>query len=403
MSARPRILMLTTQLGYGGAETSFIRLANYLAAHAQVTVALFTATYGRTDYASGHEALNAETVLIDRANPSSRVGRWARRVLAVWRLKRTHDVAISFLSGPNLVNALSGNGARSIVSLRGSRRYDPVATPFMRIVFTYVLDPITYALAQWIVPVSPGLQHELPWWVSRARVVPIPPFIDMSALHARLAEPLPTDVVALAGQPLLVAVGRLSPEKGVQHLLEVMAMLASLKPGVKLLLVGDGPSAGALRAQATRLGLAVDDVTPGVSAVLFAGYQKNVMPFIARARALVLASSTEGFPSVLLEAIAAGVPVIANDAPWGARAILQPETANMPEPYAAVQPIVSPYGSLMPRIDDAIYHPIWVQQLLRYLHAEASPLPAAKTFLDSFSLDRIGARWQQLIGQVMGS
>lgn len=39
---RPRLLMLTTQLGYGGAETYFVRLANHLAQDRPVTIALFT-------------------------------------------------------------------------------------------------------------------------------------------------------------------------------------------------------------------------------------------------------------------------------------------------------------------------------------------------------------------------
>lgn len=403
MNLRPRILMVTTQLGYGGAETSFIRLANYLAQTSDVTVALFTPTYGRTDYASGHEALRARKVVIDLDVKKDRLARWWRRISVVRRLKREHDVTISFLTGPNLVNALSGHRSRSIVSLRGSRRYDPLATLRERLLFAYMLDPLTYALAKWIVPVSPGLMHELPRWVSRARVISIPPFIDKAALETKCNEPIPAEYGLLENQPVLVAVGRLSPEKGLQHLLVVMAMLSSMKTGVKLLLVGDGPSADGLRAQAIHLGFAVDDLRPGVSAVIFAGYQANVMPFIKLARVLVLASSTEGFPSVLLEAMASGVPVIANDAPWGARAILQPELVASELPYATVRATRTAYGALMPRIDDAVHHRAWVQQLLQHLEARTDTSYAAKTRIDEFVIERVGARWQQLIDSVMAS
>ena len=57
--------MLTTQLGYGGAETSFIRLANFLAQSMDVTVALFSRDYAKGAYASGHEPLQANIVLLD--------------------------------------------------------------------------------------------------------------------------------------------------------------------------------------------------------------------------------------------------------------------------------------------------------------------------------------------------
>lgn len=401
MSASPRVLMLMTQLGYGGAETSFIRLANLLAQEMEVTVALFTATYGRDDYASGHEALTTKVVLIDAPDRASRLRRWYRRVMTVRHLKRAHDVTISFLSGPNVVNALAGKHARSVVSLRGSRRYDPVASVISRLVFTYVLDPVTYGLAKWIVPVSPGLMHELPRWIDRSRIVSIPPFIERASVAAHVHQSLPPGYEALVGQPVIIVIGRLSPEKGVQHLLPVFEALSALKAGVKLLLVGDGPSAAALRTQAHAMAMAINDLTPGITSVLFAGYQKHVPPFLALARVLVLASSTEGFPSVLLEAMMAGVPVIANDAPWGARAILQPEQAAKAIPYATMTATRTPYGTLMPRIDDPTNHGHWVQQLLQHLDTPPVVSDEVKHRVDRFSIERVGEQWKALIERVV--
>ena len=51
MNGRLRVLMLTTQLGYGGSESNFVELAKYLSNTCDVTVAIFTRDYGRGDYA----------------------------------------------------------------------------------------------------------------------------------------------------------------------------------------------------------------------------------------------------------------------------------------------------------------------------------------------------------------
>lgn len=393
MGERKKILMVTAQLGYGGAETSFIRLANFLSGSADVTVALFTKDYGTGAYAKGHEALNATIVLLDGAAPCGRLRRWAKRIVTLRKLKQQHDATISFLSGPNLVNVLAGVNTRSIVSVRGSRVYDPVSGARQQWLFRYVLDPIIYRLAARIVPVSAGLRNEIGDW---AKIHAIPPFIELPTIQQKLSEPVAAPYTALKGQPVIIAVGRLSLEKGFHHLIRVFATLATRQPGVKLLLVGDGPMLGQLRAQCTSHALVMDDVTPGISAVLFAGYQKNVLPLMAQSRVFALTSATEGFPNVVLEAMLAGVPVIAADTPWGARAILGADT-QVKQPYPTTQPTAAPYGMLMPRIDTAESEAAWLETLDRYTR-EAQPVPqgAAQRPAD-FDITIIGAQWTHLI------
>jgi glycosyltransferase involved in cell wall biosynthesis len=396
-----RVLMLTTQLGYGGAETSFIRLANHLAESMEVTVALFTSDYGMQSYAKGHAPLHAKVELLDDASRAKgRLARWWARVQRVRALKAKHDVIISFLSGPNLVNALSGRTARSIVSLRGSRVYDPVAPHKQRWLFQYLLDPITYWLAGYVVPVSPGLVHELPRGTKQ--VFAIPPFIDKETLGASLAEPLPASYEALRGQKVIVAVGRLSVEKGFQHLIRVVGVIAKQQAGVKLLLVGDGPMAPALRSACAAHGLAVDDMSPNSNAVIFAGYQKNVLPFMKLGQVYALTSATEGFPSVLLEAMVAGVPVVAADTPWGARAILDEYVQGAPTPYPTTTAKQTDYGTLLPRIDAPEYESIWVNALSQHIEGNVLLTPLAAARPDDFSLAHVGAVWKSLIHRVAG-
>ena len=82
----------------------------------------------------------------------------------------------------------------------------------------------------------------------------------------------------------------------------------------RLLILGEGPDRDALTAQIEALGLA-DDVE-------LAGYNDNPYAYFARATAFVLSSRWEGLPTVLIEALSCGAPVIATECPSGPREIL---------------------------------------------------------------------------------
>jgi glycosyltransferase involved in cell wall biosynthesis len=107
-----------------------------------------------------------------------------------------------------------------------------------------------------------------------------------------------------AGKRLLF-VGRLAAIKGVVLLLQAVAALKDRHPDLRLTLVGEGPEAAALKARAADLGVA--------EIVVFTGYlgPEGVAEELARADLFVLPSFAEGVPVVLMEAMAAGRPVIA--------------------------------------------------------------------------------------------
>ena len=102
----------------------------------------------------------------------------------------------------------------------------------------------------------------------------------------------------------LLFVGRLAGVKGVPLLLEAMAALAPTHPDLRLNLIGDGPDRASLEAQTRALGLE--------DRVAFLGYrsQAEVARALSETDVFVLPSFAEGVPVVLMEAMAAQVPVV---------------------------------------------------------------------------------------------
>lgn len=101
----------------------------------------------------------------------------------------------------------------------------------------------------------------------------------------------------------MVFVGRLAPAKGLRILIDAMSSLSASLPNLKLAIIGDGEDRAHLEELAAPLGASVS----------FLGYrsQKEVAEAVSEADALVLPSLAEGLPVVLMEALAAGKPVIA--------------------------------------------------------------------------------------------
>jgi glycosyltransferase involved in cell wall biosynthesis len=118
-------------------------------------------------------------------------------------------------------------------------------------------------------------------------VGPLPTPAERAA--AREALRLPADV------PVVAFVGRLSPEKAPEVLLRALRGTAT-----RILVAGEGPLREALAAEADP------------EQVRFLGFLSDVRPVLAAADVLALPSRTEGLPMAVLEAMAAGLPVVAS-------------------------------------------------------------------------------------------
>lgn len=127
--------------------------------------------------------------------------------------------------------------------------------------------------------------------------------------------------------PTLLAVGNLVENKG-QHL--AVEALRAL-PGFRLCLVGDGPQSAALQAQARQLGVA--------DRVLFCGRveQERLSLYYSAADMLVLPSSREGSPNVVLESMASGTPVVATAVGGTPELVSEPVAGRLTADRSAAQ------------------------------------------------------------------
>lgn len=120
-------------------------------------------------------------------------------------------------------------------------------------------------------------------------------------------EPARYDPAPRTGPPHLLFVGRLAAVKGVGVLLDALATLKTSLPDLRVTLIGDGPERAQLTRDAAEMGLS--------DTVDFIGYrsQSEVAEALKDTDALILPSFAEGVPVVLMEAMAAGRPVIATN------------------------------------------------------------------------------------------
>ncbi len=113
--------------------------------------------------------------------------------------------------------------------------------------------------------------------------------------------------------PVILGAGRLSKQKDFPTLLHAFALIRAQRPA-RLMIIGEGEDRTSLLQLAERLGVADD--------MLLLGFQENPFAFMKAADLFVLSSTHEGFGNVILEALAAGCPVVSTDCPAGPGEIL---------------------------------------------------------------------------------
>ena len=227
------------------------------------------------------------------------------------------DTLFSAAPALNIWAYLARRRARTSTRLIVSERSHFSSGKPRKLLRKQVLAPMmrhAYAGADRVVAVSHGVARDLIENVGVAAE-------HITVLHnptigpdfqARMAAPVDHPWFDAGGPPVLLAVGRLAGQKDLPTLIEAFAIARSERP-MRLVLLGEknatAKGEGQIHKLVERAGIAPD--------VAFLGYDPNPIRYMARADLFVLSSLFEGFPNVLLEALAAGCPVVSTDCPSG--------------------------------------------------------------------------------------
>ncbi|MEZ4662527.1 MAG: glycosyltransferase [Caldilineaceae bacterium] len=172
-----------------------------------------------------------------------------------------------------------------------------------------------YNWADGIVAVSNGVANDLAQSTSipRERIRAIYNPVILPDVAAKAAAPVEHPWFGPGEPPVLLGVGRLTMQKNFPLLIEAFAKVRQNRPA-RLLILGEGEDRPKLEKLARTLGVESDVSLPG--------FVENPYAYMANAALFVLSSSWEGLPTVLIEAIYCGAPVVATDCPSGPHEIL---------------------------------------------------------------------------------
>jgi len=300
-----RIVLAISSLGSGGAERVIALLAGALAARDH-EVWLVTLAHSGDDFFAADSRVRRLGLGLMGDSPNMLHGLWAnaRRLRALRRVVSTVEphAVVSFMTSMNVLAIMAC--MRLPMRVIVSERVDPAAHREAR-VWT-ALRSMLYQRADAVVVQTESIAE---WFRKRlrkrARVVVIPnPVAPVSDFEPGVCE----------SQPYILAAGRLAHQKGFDLLIRAFAEAQTQTGQLRLVVAGEGPEGQHLRDLAIQLGLG--------ARVSFPGRVRELSALMKAAMAFILPSRYEGFPNVLLEALAAGVPCVAADGPGAAREIL---------------------------------------------------------------------------------
>ena len=301
----PRLILVIGSLGCGGAERALIEMANHWRGlEWDVTLATWSGSEVQDFYEIDPRISRVTLAAPTLPAKVSRFDSLRCLIIRILRLRRLiaqkePDAVLSFIDVSNVLTILASAAlrVRVVVSERTNPSQNQTISKFWKF-----SRRLTYRWAGAVVAQT----NDAAEWLDKqcgVRSLVIPNAIR------RMPE-----VDAVRG-PLILAIGRLTREKGIDTLLRAFAQISARFHEWRLVIAGDGPERSALisLSEDLRLNGRVD----------FIGEIRDVETWLARAGLVVHASRREGFPNAVLEAMAMGAPVICTNCQSGPSDIIK--------------------------------------------------------------------------------
>lgn len=307
-----RVAIFVAYMGGGGAERAMLKLAGGIARRGNRVDLVLSRAEG--EYLP---EVHGSVRIVDLG--ASRVLTSLPRLIRYLRRERP-SVMLASLNHVNIValwaRRLARVDTRLVVNEQSTLSLEAPHSARLRHRLVPRLIRRFYPWADGIVAVSQGAADDLARTagLSPDRILVAHNPIVTPELREMAAVPLDHPWFQPGEAPVVLAAGRLSPQKDFAALIRAVSLVRRRRP-VRLLILGEGRERAGLEALAADVGLDGAFDLPG--RVL------NPYPYMARAAAFVLSSRWEGLPSVLIEALFCGVPVVATDCPSGPMEILE--------------------------------------------------------------------------------
>lgn len=368
-----KLAFLVSSLGPGGAERVAATLCNAWVSQGHQVILIPTYSGGGKSFYELDTRVKLRFLAreVGVSSISKRGKSYYQRLMALRNLLRQYkpNLILSFLPNVNVAAVLATRGMR--VPLIVCERTYPPQLPLSWV--WSLLRRWTYPLASRVtVLTSEGLdwlRREIP---SAHGVVLPNPLLYPLPVKAPLL--VPAAVVANE-RNVLLAVGRMSEEKGFKGLIGAFASLAGQHPQWDMVILGDGPQREELEQLVQDKGLA--------GRVLLPGRAGNVGAWYERAALYVLSSRVEGFPNSLGEAMAHGCAAVSFDCDTGPRDLIRHEVDGLLVPPGDVVALAQSLGRLMQ--DDALR----AQMASRALEVRSR-----------YSMPRVLGMWDELFADV---
>ncbi len=361
------VMFVVLSLGAGGSERVITTIANYWAQRGRtVSITSFDPPDMEPFYPLDERVRLVRLGLAPVTRPLLRaVARTAERIGALRRAFREArpDVVISFLTKANIMALQAARGLETPVII--SERNNPYLQKFNAL--WRIARARTYRRAYAFVTMTEGAADFYPEAQRpRTRIIPNPINLPEGWRNRR-------------GGSCVTAVGRLTGQKRFDLLIDAFADVAGDFPEWSLTIWGEGEARADLEGQCERLGLGDRIRLPGLT--------PEPGSWIETADLFALSSDYEGWPNVVLEAMAAGLPIVATDCPFGAREMLDGGACGLLVPTGSVEALADGLRRLM------------ADRALRDKLGENAKSRAAAVY----STERIIAQWDVIAGEAAAS
>jgi GalNAc-alpha-(1->4)-GalNAc-alpha-(1->3)-diNAcBac-PP-undecaprenol alpha-1,4-N-acetyl-D-galactosaminyltransferase len=362
-----KITLVIHAMGSGGAERVMSIVANYWASHGWEVTLLTLVAQSEPPFYPLDSRIKIRQLGVSGTSSNAIaaiINSWQRiKVLRASIIASKADVVISFMDTVNVLTLIAcwNSNIPVIVSEHiypGLTTANKVWQLLMK--WTYRSADLVTVLTQNAVPFFPLHQGY------RTMVMPNPV----------LTPALSTATEKLVPSPSLIAIGRLTPQKGFDILIKAFHQIHEKYPDWQLTILGEGPIRSEL--EALRSQLKLNDL------VHLPGQVQNVNDRLRQADIFVMSSRFEGFPMALCEAMACGLPVISADCLSGPREIIENGVDGM-------LVVTENVDALAQGLDALMSDPAKRQQL-----AQAAPL-----VLERFGLEKVMELWKDAIQRVI--